>query len=453
MTTYYVSAQRGNDGNNGTSPATPWATVTKAVQTLVAGDTCYIGAGTYREKPVNVNAGTNGNIIQFIGDPDAQYVTGDTKGIVRITACDANEVEDNTNGKVWDCQKDYVTIKNVLVDGGYDGVYFSSGTQRCAENVVAVARHYGFYYGTNTNCMVIGGYYGFYFSTNTNCMAIGGNYGFYNGTNINCMAIGGHYGFYYGTNINCMAIGGYSGFYYGTNTNCMTIGGYYGFYNGTYTNCMAMACYYGYRGTMTANDCKYALCYTVSTGTIKTDEGYATLAQAPVMLWTFADFRKIIEAFDPWMFEGAKQWGKADVSAGDTDILGRARKMLGGALDIGPFAFSNTAPDFATYKTASPAVKITQKGMKLFEIPATGGEAITVKVQTKHTNTTGDKPQVLLRGDTITEQAATCTAASDTWQELTVTATPAKDEILTLVLYARDTAATAVSYFSDIKVG
>src|ERR1051325_7473065 len=47
-TTYYVSTS-GSDGNNGTSLSTPWRTINKAAQTMVAGDTVYIRGGTYRE--------------------------------------------------------------------------------------------------------------------------------------------------------------------------------------------------------------------------------------------------------------------------------------------------------------------------------------------------------------------------------------------------------------------
>ena len=46
--TYYVSTS-GNDGNNGTSLSTPWRTINKAAQTMVAGDTVYVRGGTYRE--------------------------------------------------------------------------------------------------------------------------------------------------------------------------------------------------------------------------------------------------------------------------------------------------------------------------------------------------------------------------------------------------------------------
>ena len=50
MTTYYVRTT-GNNASAGTSPATAWATLTKALGAsgIASGDTVYVGAGTYRE--------------------------------------------------------------------------------------------------------------------------------------------------------------------------------------------------------------------------------------------------------------------------------------------------------------------------------------------------------------------------------------------------------------------
>ena len=48
--TYYISNSRGNDSNAGTSDSAPWRTIAKATQTLRAGDTVLIHAGTYPEK-------------------------------------------------------------------------------------------------------------------------------------------------------------------------------------------------------------------------------------------------------------------------------------------------------------------------------------------------------------------------------------------------------------------
>lgn len=62
-TVYHVDPS-GSDANPG-SLAQPWQTITQAANTLKAGDTVYIGAGTYRESIVPVNSGAPGQYITY----------------------------------------------------------------------------------------------------------------------------------------------------------------------------------------------------------------------------------------------------------------------------------------------------------------------------------------------------------------------------------------------------
>ncbi|MCJ7616092.1 MAG: DUF1565 domain-containing protein, partial [Desulfobacterales bacterium] len=63
---YYIDTNNpsANDSNPGTE-ALPWKTITKANQTLVAGDTVYIKAGTYSTYIVPVNSGISSNPIIY----------------------------------------------------------------------------------------------------------------------------------------------------------------------------------------------------------------------------------------------------------------------------------------------------------------------------------------------------------------------------------------------------
>jgi hypothetical protein len=453
MAIYYVSNQRGDDLNNGLSPSTPWATVTKAVQTLGPGDTCYIGPGTYREALTNANAGTSGNLIQFIGDPDVQYVVGDTKGIVRITACDEDEMAGYDS--VWICNKDYVIIKNLLLDGGYDGIFFwGVAENRYAERVIAIGC--GFTGGTLSNCISITPTVGFALGVAINCLAIAGMVGYETNKCINCIAIG-MAGFSGDLDIiNSLALGCYLGFDYVTSYNCVALGTAGAFRRGRAFNGLAVACDQGYIENVYANDCKYSMC-NLPYMTYRVDPGYDDPVEAPVMLWTFNQIQKVMEAFDPWMFEAAERWGRLTdrlsnpLNLPDTDILGRARRMEDSLLDVGPYALSRVSPDFEEYETDPPSIKIEGSGMKLFEIPATGGEEITISMKVKYVDSLSAKaPRIILRGETITEQVATHPGVGGLWIDLSVSATPDKDELLTLILYARDVGATC--YFSDIQV-
>jgi hypothetical protein len=75
---YYV-APSGKDSNPGTA-SQPWQTIQKAANTLVAGDTVYIRAGTYPEQVVPQNSGNAGNYITYAAYP-GETVTIDGSGI------------------------------------------------------------------------------------------------------------------------------------------------------------------------------------------------------------------------------------------------------------------------------------------------------------------------------------------------------------------------------------
>ena len=79
-TTYYVDQGHGSasDGNAGTDPELPWLTLDHATDTVDAGDTVIVKAGTYikTDQGVNryntfncANTGTSGNPITFQSSP------------------------------------------------------------------------------------------------------------------------------------------------------------------------------------------------------------------------------------------------------------------------------------------------------------------------------------------------------------------------------------------------
>ena len=76
--TYYV-AKTGDDANPG-SEAQPWLSIQKAADTLVAGDTVYIRAGTYKERVIPKNSGSAGNYITYAAYP-GETVTIDGTGV------------------------------------------------------------------------------------------------------------------------------------------------------------------------------------------------------------------------------------------------------------------------------------------------------------------------------------------------------------------------------------
>ena len=71
LSTYYVSTS-GSDGNGGTSAGSAWATLQKAANTVLAGDTVHVAAGTYRGfNLTSTHSGTASSRISFLADPGA----------------------------------------------------------------------------------------------------------------------------------------------------------------------------------------------------------------------------------------------------------------------------------------------------------------------------------------------------------------------------------------------
>lgn len=90
MTTYYVGPG-GNDSNDGLTWATRKLTLNGAEDIPVAaGDTVYVGPGTYREQLTIDVSGSSGSPITYIGDYTGEHTDG-VGGVVRITGSDNDQ--------------------------------------------------------------------------------------------------------------------------------------------------------------------------------------------------------------------------------------------------------------------------------------------------------------------------------------------------------------------------
>jgi hypothetical protein len=93
---YYV-AMDGNDANSGTSTSTPFATIQKAADSMVAGDTCYIRGGTYHEEVVIRNlSGASGNPITFTAYEHESVVMDGTVELSGVWMQHTNEIYKTT---------------------------------------------------------------------------------------------------------------------------------------------------------------------------------------------------------------------------------------------------------------------------------------------------------------------------------------------------------------------
>ena len=114
MTLRYVGIG-GNDGNSGLSWALRKLTLNGAEDTpVVAGDTVYVGAGTYREQLTCDVSGSAGNPITYIGDYSGENTDG-VGGVVRITGSDDDITATRTHCITANA-KNYRTFQSIKVD-------------------------------------------------------------------------------------------------------------------------------------------------------------------------------------------------------------------------------------------------------------------------------------------------------------------------------------------------
>ena len=464
MATYYVSAQNGNDVNTGLSAALAWATIGKAVGEVAAGDTVYIGAGTYREKPFLTTAGTSGNEINFIGDPETQYLTGDNPGKVRITGCGVDELP--TTGTIIDIwASNFVNIgspdkgfNQIYVDGKSDPAGVTGAVRGNSSN------NNQFIYGLNISvgarsvalyisakyCIGITPDYGFHLCTTEHCISVG-YWPFTGGTHSHSIGIGGQRTMNVGTYTNCFAIGGGNGFRQATVTNCIALGSEIGFIGASNTmtidNCRAVACARAVYGESDVNVLNTSTLSAVYCNALQRGGGYET--DTPTLSKSISyDLSSAIDAWKP-VLQFDYNDGDNTASVGDYDILGQARRLIDGTIDIGPYAHSNVTTNFTE---ASPALEFTRAGMQKFVFWAAGGTLFTKKVSVKWSDYAGaNKPQIIVDGDHVTRATTTATGDGTAYEEISVSATPTADGEVELFLYARDTDAAAKTYFKDLE--
>ncbi len=123
MTTYYVR-KTGSDAAAGTSPATAWQTIGKALGAsgIASGDTAVFGGGTYRE--VVTVAMTNPTAeTTLIGDVTGE-LTGDAGEVIFSAHLTNDETTASSSACVNLAGRDYLTFKKITFIGG-------TGTNQC----------------------------------------------------------------------------------------------------------------------------------------------------------------------------------------------------------------------------------------------------------------------------------------------------------------------------------
>lgn len=139
-TTYYVSTT-GNDSYNGTSVASAFLTIPKAISKVVAGDIIYVRAGTYNiTSKITVNkSGTASNRISLLVYP------GDVRPII-----DGSAMATSSSNRGLDVTGSYWTIKGFdIYKAGDNGMHISG-----SNNIVEQCN---FYENRDTGCQLSNG--------------------------------------------------------------------------------------------------------------------------------------------------------------------------------------------------------------------------------------------------------------------------------------------------------
>lgn len=157
MSTYYVDAINGSDYNDGLSPETAWATMTKAGNTMVDGDTVYVAPAVYRESIHFVNTGS----FEVKGDPYCSVFTNSTPGFVRFTDTDETGYQYDIKS-VWAPSESTIVLRNLFIDGNPFLFSGSGVTYELYNCTLLNLRNSGYSVYTNTtyrfyDCFLFGG--------------------------------------------------------------------------------------------------------------------------------------------------------------------------------------------------------------------------------------------------------------------------------------------------------
>jgi parallel beta-helix repeat protein len=147
--TLYVHAASGDDANDGRSPATALATITRAALIALPGDRVLVGRGTYREGGLAPAAYGR---VEFVADRNGEAGFGAGDAVIDASDCAGTRCKAafDLNGKL------AVTIDGFVVYGASVGIYVKSQSDQCRvlNNIVSANAEQGIYLQDSKNVIV-----------------------------------------------------------------------------------------------------------------------------------------------------------------------------------------------------------------------------------------------------------------------------------------------------------
>lgn len=446
MTDYFVGIG-GNNGNSGTSWANRKLTLNGAEDVPVAaGDTVYVGPGTYREQLTCDIAGSSGNPITYIADHTGAN-TDSVGGEVRVTGSD-NDTTTTRTSCVRGSSKNYRTFRGFVFDLCNDElVNVSSSTNWIIED--CVFEGYGDYClrvdGGSTGITVrrcdFTGYAAVQFTHSStvdnsgivvdNCLfqatrEYGVRIDQVGGIAINSCTLVGSGG--YGIRIYTALAGGQTVTVYnsiicrggGTALRSATSGQLVEDYNSLFDN------------SSNRNN--------VSTGA--NSISYPALFERRMLLSGYrsphAEYS--LSPYSPL----AAITGTSQPSE---DILGTARPATAAKISWGAFQLVPGQRETTTvYDTSTASIKFDDAGEQQFTVPVTA-VSTTISVRAyRETNYAGTNPQMIIRQPGVSDRTTTDAGSATTWNELTDTFTPDAGTAYVIVVLKSSNTATSGSY-------
>jgi hypothetical protein len=495
LTTYYVR-KTGSDSNNGTSAATAFLTIGKALghtgltSPVVGGDTVYIGAGTYRET-VLVGGGTftsPASVVQFIGDVDGSH-TGDAGEVLWTNfLTDDNTAASNTVTLNFNSRGN-LTFDSITIIGGGTGLAISStgAVANCANVTFKRCFLFSLTSGvvsltcvTNTSmnwlferCILISCSSNILALTNPTSTSADYNMGF---TVRNCLFIvsSGVQGIVFtGSGAGSFKPGGASiydcTFWSGTNVvRTATAGGYSTTIPITVYNCAFLNSSANGVNAATSGQIVEDFNYFSSTSPRTNVTAGASSKNGNVLYPGIHMGQEYLYGFIgrpfamPTIASPLLGFGKSSsVTSPTDDLLGRARPEGGASTSnaIGAFERHDTmVKETSVTHTGGVAGKITGPGSQQFQVAVDASAtvlAVYTRFDTNHGTT--NRPQMIITNGGecgVADQTITATGAVDTWEQLsTATFTPTAKGSVTVRLVSRSAASSGLAYFDDFTGG
>lgn len=459
MATYYVGTSSAGSAN-GSSWANRLGSLNAAEDLPVAaGDTVYVGPGTYRESLTIDVSGSGGSPITYIADITGANTDG-VGGKIRVTGSD-----DDTSGTRSTCvnaatTRDYRTFRGFTMDGNTGAsmnvstsssnwiiedcwfntqfgasasqcIAFESGTTNTVRRCVFVASKGQAIIFTSASNVDNAGH------VVENCLVIGaGTYG------IQIDKVGG------GTARNCLFLGCQAA---GVRVLTALTGGQ----TWNVNNSIFVSNTTGVRST-TSGELTENYNTFFGNGTDRNTSSTGANSVSHGVL--FEPFMLLNNGrCEPWLpfalMAASSLRNRAGTSPASTDVFGTARAQETDSDWGGVEALAPISKEGSTVRTGASSYKINGRGYYDLRIPVVASTAVTVSCYVKWDNNAsiGSKPQLKLLADYgVSEQTATATGdGTSSWELLSVSGTPNADGVMIARILNRSTHTSAIATYVD----